>query len=339
MPNWKTYESSVRLLSAIIAAHPNLKLDYGEIARFYGDDSAYKSVWDRMNTMSKHAKNLVAAVEAGQDPFTVPLVDSKGNSRAKAISDRFGGDCTRSAIDNRFRRIKDDAKMINEAIKKGIDPITLEIGTVTYREAPHARTKKPPMARAFGSDASANAIGSQFTQRYNPLAKRQLEMLDNGEDPKDVDLDSIKYTYNKGIKAHIFGTDATPKALRCQVQQQMKAVGDHQLDMLAKGLDPKDIDITTVKYNPQAEVIKYMGDDVTASAISWQISQRIRPIGQRQLAMRNAGLDPANIDLDTVKPTKGGNGQEFHLCFFVYTARSLFVTTQIQEHTLILSQR
>jgi hypothetical protein len=28
MPNWKSYESSVRLLSAIIAAHPDLKLNY-----------------------------------------------------------------------------------------------------------------------------------------------------------------------------------------------------------------------------------------------------------------------------------------------------------------------
>jgi len=28
MPNWKSYESSVRLLSAIIAAHPGMKLNY-----------------------------------------------------------------------------------------------------------------------------------------------------------------------------------------------------------------------------------------------------------------------------------------------------------------------
>jgi hypothetical protein len=28
MPNWKSYESSVRLLSAIVAAHPGLKLNY-----------------------------------------------------------------------------------------------------------------------------------------------------------------------------------------------------------------------------------------------------------------------------------------------------------------------
>jgi hypothetical protein len=36
MPNWKTYESSVRLLSAIIAAHPDLKLNYdGKQAYFF----------------------------------------------------------------------------------------------------------------------------------------------------------------------------------------------------------------------------------------------------------------------------------------------------------------
>jgi hypothetical protein len=44
------------------------------------------------------------------------------------ISKRFGGDCTFSALENRFRRIKKDAKLINDAIAKGIDPITLDIG-------------------------------------------------------------------------------------------------------------------------------------------------------------------------------------------------------------------
>ena len=43
------------------------------------------------------------------------------------ISSKFGGDCTASAIENRFRRIKRDAKLINSSILKGIDPITLDI--------------------------------------------------------------------------------------------------------------------------------------------------------------------------------------------------------------------
>jgi hypothetical protein len=44
------------------------------------------------------------------------------------IAARFGGDCTISALENRFRRIKKDAKLINDSIAKGIDPITLPIG-------------------------------------------------------------------------------------------------------------------------------------------------------------------------------------------------------------------
>jgi len=36
MPNWKTYEASTRLLSAIIAAHPEVKLNYnGKLKQVY----------------------------------------------------------------------------------------------------------------------------------------------------------------------------------------------------------------------------------------------------------------------------------------------------------------
>lgn len=47
------------------------------------------------------------------------------------MSAAFGGDCTKSALENRFRRIKSDAKLINDAIAKGIDPITLPIGDIS----------------------------------------------------------------------------------------------------------------------------------------------------------------------------------------------------------------
>ncbi|KAH8654136.1 hypothetical protein BGZ60DRAFT_386768 [Tricladium varicosporioides] len=305
MPNWKTYESSVRLLSAIIAAHPGLKLDYGEVARFYGDNSVYKSVWDRMNTISKHAKNLTAAVEAGQDPFTVPLIDSKGYSRTKAISDRFGGDCTQSAIDNRFRRIKSDAKMINEAIKRGIDPITLEIGTITYREAGHAKTKKP--------DASSTAPHKMdFSKVFDKVIRSNIKALfarlDASGDCKDAVINPVLTFVIEMAK--YFGSDCNKKAMLNVMSRNVKSDVKRLKDALAAGKDPKDIDFSEFTWG--AEIIKHMGDDVTAGGISWQISQRIRPIGQRQSAMRNAGLDPANIDLDAVKPTKGGNGQEFH---------------------------
>lgn len=44
------------------------------------------------------------------------------------MATRYGGDCTKSSLENRFRRIRTDASLINDAVKKGIDPITLDIG-------------------------------------------------------------------------------------------------------------------------------------------------------------------------------------------------------------------
>jgi hypothetical protein len=44
---------------------------------------------------------------------------------------RFGGDCTAMALQNRFRAIRRDAKLMNDSIAKGIDPITLPIGAET----------------------------------------------------------------------------------------------------------------------------------------------------------------------------------------------------------------
>ena len=47
-----------------------------EVGKYYGDNAKYKSVWDRMNIVNKNAKLLTKAVEAGQDPFKVELLDS-----------------------------------------------------------------------------------------------------------------------------------------------------------------------------------------------------------------------------------------------------------------------
>ena len=53
----------------------------------------------------------------------------------------------------------------------------------------------------MGSDVTPNGIKFQFTDRYRPIAKRQLEMQAAGEDPKDIDLDSVKGS--KGSKCQI----------------------------------------------------------------------------------------------------------------------------------------
>lgn len=54
----------------------------------------------------------------------------------------------------------------------------------------------------MGSDVTSKGIRFQFDDRLKPIAKRQLEMKEDGLDPKDVDLDSVKKagTINKRNK-------------------------------------------------------------------------------------------------------------------------------------------
>lgn len=92
MPNWKTYESSVRLLSAIIAAHPGLKLNYDAIAREYGDGVTGEGSGSAKKTPSKPraprgskkntpAKNKASSADDDDDEEEVGSVDgtpSKG---------------------------------------------------------------------------------------------------------------------------------------------------------------------------------------------------------------------------------------------------------------------
>lgn len=72
------------------------------------------------------------------------------------ISARFGGDCTKSAIENRFRRIKSDAKLINNAIAKGVDPITLNIGDAIGEVAIGSNTGGARHGQEFGITSHHN---------------------------------------------------------------------------------------------------------------------------------------------------------------------------------------
>lgn len=113
-----------------------------------------------MRSIQSNAKQLRNAVEAGVNASTIILEDGINVTRGIIaehklffiifchstlhalhavsfvpfidlpieISARFGGDCTKSALENRFRRLKSDAKLINDAVAKGQDPITINVG-------------------------------------------------------------------------------------------------------------------------------------------------------------------------------------------------------------------
>ncbi|KAL3422932.1 hypothetical protein PVAG01_04679 [Phlyctema vagabunda] len=376
MPNWKTYESSVRLLSAIIAAHPNLKLNYDEtstlfgdgctpkalmhrmtqarrdgdalkeavargeepakvilsgstsqskakeLSKHYGDNCTAKAVQRRLDKLKPDAAGFREAVAAGIDPFTIPLTPHSSEG-TKDISDRFGGDCTKSAVENRFRRIKTDAKLINDALSNKIDPITLPIGdtndlckymgsdtTPGGIEFQFRRIKagaksqkaavvagndpkdiefdpkgKAEISKCMGEDTTAGGIRFQFSDRIKPGAQRQLAALAAGEDPQFVEVD-IKGA--KGKTAQLFGSDVTPKAISEQISKIWKARARLQRAALDRGEDPKDIVFDGVtKELPKAkatkQIVKYY-PEATASALE----HRFRPIKRTAIELREA---------------------------------------------------
>ncbi|KAF7901073.1 hypothetical protein EAF00_003294 [Botryotinia globosa] len=295
MPNWKSYEATVRLLSAIVAAHPTLKLDYAAISKYYGDESNYHQIWRGMNGIKRNAESLRKAVDAGLNASTVNLENDF--SVKKAISVRFGGDCTASALDNRFRRLKSDAKLINAAVAKGEDPILMNVGDTNGEVA----CKGKAISVLMGSATPASHIQSQLRETIKPLGERLIAMRDAGEDCKDVDLTDLGTRRYKAEIAAKMGSDVTPISVKAQFSRSFRVLAARQNALCAVGKDPKDASLDKLGSQQKSEVAKYMGSDVTPTAIKMQYNATIRILSRRQIALFDAGKDPLNVSLNSPK--------------------------------------
>lgn len=59
-----------------------------------------------------------------------------------------------------------------------------------------------------------------------------------------------------------------------------------------------------------------MGSDTTPNGLRFQFTDRIKPVAQRQLDMRKAGLDPKDVDLEV--KSKQSKGQRSSLTFYAH---------------------
>jgi len=54
-----------KLFAAVLAAHPEIKLNYKEVAVYFGEGATYDSIECRMRDIKKHAKQLRAEIQSG----------------------------------------------------------------------------------------------------------------------------------------------------------------------------------------------------------------------------------------------------------------------------------
>ncbi|KAF7887040.1 uncharacterized protein EAF02_003687 [Botrytis sinoallii] len=304
MPNWKSYEATVRLLSAIVAAHPNLKLDYAAISKYYGDESNYHQIWRCMSGIKRNAESLRKAVDAGLNASTVNLENDF--SVKKAISIRFGGDCTASALDNRFRRLKSDAKLINAAVARGQDPILMNVGDTNGEVACKGKDlslfayTNAALATSvlMGSATPASHIQSQLRETIKPLGERLIAMRDAGEDCKDVDLTDLGTRRYKAEIAAKMGSDVTPISVKAQFSRSFRVLAARQNALCAVGKDPKDASLDKLGSQQKSETARIMGSDTTPSSLQNHFRRTVKVLCKRQMSMLAAGQDSMEVSLD-----------------------------------------
>ncbi|KIM99632.1 hypothetical protein OIDMADRAFT_55547 [Oidiodendron maius Zn] len=436
MPNWKTYESSVRLLSAIIAAHPDLKLNYDEVGKKYGGGTKYKAIWGRMAQIKENARLINEAIAHGIDPISVELADApsrnskegqgsyvavliqsllaqhdysaspqfdpftidfdvyfksetaklfgggvkyfavwsvmaqinghasalreaydggidpftvelnnetaaRGKKKTQVLSQKMGSDCSASALENRFRRIKQDSKRINDAISRGVDPLTLGIGSCEetahfYGEGLHPkalethmyRHVKPVVAqlrsevappgdrriqgggsnnalhRHLGSDTTPGALRVYFTRHITPKVQLIRDSVNNGVDPKDLNLESVS---KLSEVQQFFGSDATASGIKFQFATRIKEHVKLLKQARSEGKDCKDVALSSGG-NDKA-VARTMGSDVTSKAIQHQIA-RLKVFSKAQLEALESGTDPKDVT-----PSAGKDNQDISKYF------------------------
>ncbi|POR35038.1 Uncharacterized protein TPAR_04779 [Tolypocladium paradoxum] len=122
--NYKTYEAQARMVRAIVAAHPDVKWNYKEIAACYGSDMTEHALNHRFRRLRAQATIIRMARLEGRDmkdmltyedlPTTQEAVDK--NNIAK-----YFGQSTADGIQFQFRGIKKDADTLRKVAANGGD--------------------------------------------------------------------------------------------------------------------------------------------------------------------------------------------------------------------------
>ncbi|KAI9729495.1 MAG: hypothetical protein M1818_008518 [Claussenomyces sp. TS43310] len=190
MPNWKTYESAIRLLSAVVAANPDIKLNYQDISKAFGGDCTVSALENRFRRIKADAKSIRDALSEGIDPITLELA-SKGS---KAIADLHGCGMNKKAAWDRLAPIRKDAQALKDALENGVDPTTVNIGA-------RGRDGKQSVADQYGDGVTAKAVSNRFERvkkepawvgkgKANGKSTKAKNSDANGETGEELDEDA-----------------------------------------------------------------------------------------------------------------------------------------------------
>ncbi|KAM0235783.1 hypothetical protein ACHAPO_005568 [Fusarium lateritium] len=203
--NYKTYEAQARMVRAIVAAHPEIKWNYKEIAACYGSDMTDHALNHRFRKVRASTNIISIARAQGFDMKDLTTDENLLPSTQQAIDKnniaKYFGQSTTDGIQFQFRTIKKDAEALRQTANNGGDVAScLNLGTGAGPNTP----SKPTPARG---QAGRSGKGSK---RKSPLPVHPIKRsASDDEEEDDMNFDELDYTPSKRTKTT--GRGVTPR--------------------------------------------------------------------------------------------------------------------------------
>ncbi|EPE05757.1 hypothetical protein F503_08288 [Ophiostoma piceae UAMH 11346] len=199
--NFRTYEAQSRLLAAVIASTPAVKLNFKAIALHYGSDTTASSIDHRFRTIKKQAAIIRRAVAEGTDAKDVKDIFYMND---KDIAKYFG-ESTPMGIEFQFRTIRKEAKALRDAVDKGESPLSTRRTTasptvrVPSSDGSARKRKAPAASSGIGASSSTGArAGGIASAQVTPKKRaRTVEVILSNEEESlasEVDYDELDVT-------------------------------------------------------------------------------------------------------------------------------------------------
>ncbi|KAM0439420.1 hypothetical protein ACHAQK_006130 [Fusarium lateritium] len=208
--NYKTYEAQARMVRAIVAAHPEVKWNYKEIAACYGSDMTDHALNHRFRKVRATVNIINDARAQGLDIKDLTTDENLLPSTQAAIDKnniaKYFGQSTTDGIQFQFRTIKKDAESLRQTANDGGDVancLNLGIGS-----GPNGLStpSKPTPARGAGSRSGKGSKRKVNALPMNPIKRSASE--DDEDD--ELNFDDLDHTPSKRVKTT--GRSAARKA-------------------------------------------------------------------------------------------------------------------------------
>ncbi|KAI9158720.1 hypothetical protein HJFPF1_06718 [Paramyrothecium foliicola] len=239
--NYKSYEAQARMVRAIVAAHPEVKWNYKEIAACYGSDMSEHALNHRWRHLKAQATIIRKARDQHLDMKDLVVDEKQLPATQDAVKNgniaKYFGQSTADGIQFQFRTIKKDADLLRQTELAGGDVANcLDIGGGT--SVTNTPSKPTPTRPRGGGRSTGKAKRKQQTTFIKRTSSDEEDQDgDDNEDWSDKDESPSKRTKTGALPGQKNGTPSRRAAVKAvatiadssaQLQDSEAAASDYE---------------------------------------------------------------------------------------------------------------